>query len=127
MSESCCGNQASLFWDYDAGAGGLNSNAAFPSVFTDPAGLAALVPASNFRFLPLLNVISGTGPFSGVFMDQSGNMISIDLTNDEIARLTVLLGGDSFQTTQFELIPEPATMSLLLLGAAGLARRRRAA
>lgn len=48
MSEGCCGDQSSLYWDYDQ-TNGLNANPDFPAVFTDPAGTGALIPGSQFR------------------------------------------------------------------------------
>jgi hypothetical protein len=131
MSESCCGNHSALYWDFlpadpnDPTAGGtLGGNSAFPGVFTDAAGVDALIPGGFFRSLVVTETLSGTGPISGTFMDALGNMLSID-PNTQSLRLTVELDGQLFTTTQFNLVPEPATATLGLMGLAALAWRRR--
>ena len=112
MGEICCGNQASLFWDYDE-ALGLGANPDFPGVFTDPAGLGALIESGRFRSLDLITSISGTDPIDGVFQDGLGNTILFNADGSQALRLTVEGEGLTFVTSALNSIPEPGTISLL--------------
>jgi hypothetical protein len=103
MAEGGGGDSGTLFWDYN--------NAGFPGSQAVAATTDALVPPDSFRHIsyPVIAELSGMSVVDGVLMDDQGNMLTA--APGTLARLTV--NGASQLVT---LVPEPATLSLGLLG-----------
>ena len=112
MAEGGGGDAGALYWDYN--------NGAFPASNTDPAGLEALVPADNFRTSTFAvdATISGTSVQEGVLTGDGGSMLSADA--GQLARVTI---NGVPQIVQ--VVPEPSSIALCVLGALGLLSLRR--
>ncbi len=125
-----------LYWDYDQVLG-LGGNADFPAGnpgdnVPSPLGPGALIPLSQFRIVDsvLVDSLMDTSTIGGpngneIFMDDQGNMIGLNVGEDY--RLVLTINGQIIdeQNVTVAQIPEPATVGLLLMGAAGLGLRRR--
>jgi hypothetical protein len=115
MAEGGGGDAGVLYWDHN--------NTDFPASQTAAAGLGALIPAENFRHRTFIveGTLTDTSIEDGLLTDAAGNTLTA--APGRMVRVTV--NGVS---EIVEVVPEPSSILLCVLGGLGLlntVRRRR--